>query len=112
LWPSRISSGTPDFVFIGEVEGADENRRDFENVFLTQANKELADAGAKHIAGGFDKAVSLVGIPPKNRYVVIQFDSMDALQKWWEGPAGAFERENIKKYAMGPHLIAANGVQE
>jgi hypothetical protein len=41
-------------LFIGEVEVADENRHDFENMFLTQANKELADAGAKHIAGGFD----------------------------------------------------------
>jgi uncharacterized protein (DUF1330 family) len=76
-------------------------------------NKELADAGAKHIAGGFDNAVSLVGIPPKNRYVVIQFDSMDALQKWWQGPAGAFVRECLKKYGnAGWRLIAANGVQE
>jgi uncharacterized protein (DUF1330 family) len=100
-------------LFIGEVEVADENRHDFENVFLTQANKELADAGAKHIAGGFDNAVSLVGIPPKNRYVVIQFDSMDALQKWWQGPAGAFVRECLKKYGnAGWRLIAANGVQE
>jgi hypothetical protein len=59
-------------LFIGEVEVADENRHDYENVFLTQANKELAEAGAKHIAGGFDNATSLVGIPPKNRYVVIR----------------------------------------
>jgi uncharacterized protein (DUF1330 family) len=82
-------------------------------VFLTQAKQELADAGAKIIAGGFDNAVSLVGIPPKNRYVVIQFDSMDALQKWWQGPAGAFARECLKKYGnAGWRLIAANGVQE
>jgi hypothetical protein len=72
----------------------------------------LADVGAKHIAGGFDNAVSLVGIPPKNRYVVIQFDNMDTLQKWWKGPAGAFVRENMNKYAMGIRMIAANGVQE
>ena len=99
-------------LFIGEVEVVDENRHDFENVFLTQADQELADVGAKHIAGGFDNAVSLFGIPPKNRYVVIQFDSMDALQKWWQGPAGAFVRENIRKYGQGTRLIAANGVQE
>jgi uncharacterized protein (DUF1330 family) len=99
-------------LFIGQIEVADENRHDFENVFLKQANQELADAGAKHIAGGFDNTVSLVGIPPKTRYVVIQFDSMDALQKWWQGPAGAFVRENIKKYAVGTRPMAANGVQE
>jgi hypothetical protein len=58
-------------LFIGEIEVANENRHDFENVFLKQANQELADAGAKHIAGGFDNTVSLVGIPPKNRYVVL-----------------------------------------
>ena len=52
-------------LFIGEVEVADENRHDFENVFLTQANKELADAGAKHIAGGFDNARLIGRIPPK-----------------------------------------------
>jgi uncharacterized protein (DUF1330 family) len=99
-------------LFIGEVEVADENRHDYDNAFLTQANKELADARAKHIAGGFENSVSLVGIPPKNRYVVIQFDSMDALQNWWQGPAGAFVRENMKKYATGVRMIAANGVQE
>jgi uncharacterized protein (DUF1330 family) len=99
-------------LFIGEVEVDHEHHHDYENVFLTQAYKELADAGAKLIAGGFDKAVSLVGIPPKNRYVVIQFDSMDALEKWWQGPAGAFVRENMKKYGVGTRLIAANGVQE
>jgi uncharacterized protein (DUF1330 family) len=98
-------------LFIGGVEVADENRHDYENVFLKQANKELADAGAKHIDGGFDNAVSLVGIPPKNRYVVIQFDSMDAA-KVVAGPAGAFVRENKKKYAVGIRMIAANGVQE
>jgi uncharacterized protein (DUF1330 family) len=98
-------------LFIGELEVADENRHDFER-FLTQAYKELASAGAKLIAGGFDKTVSIVGIPPKNRYVVIQFDSMDALQNWWQGPAGAFVRENIKKYGVGTRLMAVNGVQE
>ena len=99
-------------LFIGEIEVSEENRQDFESVFLAQANKELEDAGAKHIAGGFDKTVSLFGIPPKNRYVVIQFESMNALEKWWQGPAGAFVRENTKKYATGARWIAAEGVQE
>jgi hypothetical protein len=36
---------------------------------------------------------------------------MDALQKWWPGPAGAVVREDIKKYAVFARL-AANGVQE
>jgi uncharacterized protein (DUF1330 family) len=99
-------------LFIGEIEVSEENRQDYDSVFLAQANKELQDAGAKHIAGGFDKAVSLFGIPPKNRYVVIQFESMNALEKWWQGPAGAFVREGMKKYGYGARFIAADGVQE
>ena len=99
-------------LFIGEIEVSEENRKDYDSVFLPQANKELEDAGAKHIAGGFDKTVLLFGIPPKNRYVVIQFDSMNALEKWWQGPAGAFVREGMKKYGAGARFIAADGVQE
>jgi uncharacterized protein (DUF1330 family) len=71
-------------LFIGELEVNEEHRQDFDSVFLAQAYKELEDAGAKLIAGGFDKTVSLFGIPPKNRYVVIQFESMNALEKWWQ----------------------------
>jgi hypothetical protein len=67
----------PAFV-IGEFEVSEEHRKDFEIKFLTQAHHELEDAGAKIVAGGFDNAVSLAGIPPKNRYVVIQFGNMEA----------------------------------
>ena len=99
----------------GESISLDTRRRLFraagDSSALSAGNR--VRAGAKHIAGGFDNAVSLVGIPPKNRYVVIQFDSMDALQKWRQGPAGAFVRECLKKYGnAGWRLIAANGVQE
>jgi uncharacterized protein (DUF1330 family) len=100
-------------LFIGEIEVTEENRQDYESVFLAQAYKELEEAGAKLIAGGFDKTVSLVGIPPKNRYVVIQFESMKALENWWQGPAGAFVRENTKKYGGGvARYLAADGLQE
>jgi uncharacterized protein (DUF1330 family) len=95
-------------LVIGEIEVSEENRKDFENVFLTQAHKELDDAGAKIIAGGWDNAVSLAGTPPKNRYVVIQFQNMEALDKWWQGPSGSFVREKLKQYGnVGWRLIAA-----
>ena len=50
-------------------------------LFLPQANKELEDAGAKHIAGGFNETVSLFRYSPKNRYVVIQFEELNASGK-------------------------------
>ena len=37
---------------------------------------------------------------------------MNALEKWWQGPAGAFVREGMKKYGYGARFIAADGVQE
>jgi uncharacterized protein (DUF1330 family) len=105
---NRRGEKTMTALVIGEIEVSEENRKDFENVFLTQAHKELDDAGAKIIAGGWDNAVSLVGIPPKNRYVVIQFQNMEALDKWWQGPSGAFVREKLKQYGnVGWRLIAA-----
>src|SRR5271169_789950 len=98
---------------IGEIDVSEENRKNFENIFLTQAHKELEDAGAKIVAGGFDNAVSLTGTPPKNRYVVIQFENMEALDKWWQGPSGAFVREKLKQYGnAGWRLVAAKRVQE
>jgi uncharacterized protein (DUF1330 family) len=95
-------------LFIGELEVSEENRKGYENEFLPQAHKELHEAGAKIIAGGWDNAVSLAGIAPKNRYVVIQFENMEALDKWWQGPSGAFVREKLKQYGnVGWRLIAA-----
>jgi uncharacterized protein (DUF1330 family) len=93
---------------IGEIEVSEEHRKDFVNVFLTQADKELKDAGAKIVGGGFDNSISLIGMPPKNRYVVIQFENMEVLDKWWQGPAGAFVREKCKQYGnAGWRLVAA-----
>ena len=37
---------------------------------------------------------------------------MNALEKWWQGPAGAFVREGMKKYGYGARFIAADGAQE
>ncbi len=73
---------------IGEIEVSEESRKGFENIFLTQAHKELEDAGAKIVAGGFDNAVSLTGTPPKNRYVVIQFREHGSIGQMVAGTLG------------------------
>jgi uncharacterized protein (DUF1330 family) len=102
----------PAFV-ICEIEVNEDNWKDFENILLKQSHKELDNFGAKIVAGGWDNAVSLVGMPPKNRYAVIQFDSMEALDKWWQGPSGAWVREKVKQYGnAGWRLIAAKDVRE
>jgi uncharacterized protein (DUF1330 family) len=45
------------------------------------AEKTTAAAGGRFLARG--KAISLSGEPPKGRLVIVQFESMDQLQKWW-----------------------------
>ena len=45
----------------------------------------MKEAGGKYLAGGFDKAVRLSGIPPANRYVIVQCENMDKAKAWYEG---------------------------
>jgi uncharacterized protein (DUF1330 family) len=107
LFPEQEENKMSAFVVV-EIEISDEHRKDFENVFLVQAHRELEEAGAKIVGGGFDNAAALTGMPPKNRFVVIEFPTKAALEKWWNSPAGAWARENIKKYAnAGNRMIAA-----
>jgi hypothetical protein len=46
----------------------------------------------KYLAGGFEKAVGLSGIPPAKRYVIVEFDNMDKAKGWYEGGQREHER--------------------
>jgi uncharacterized protein (DUF1330 family) len=48
------------------------------------AEKTTAEAGGRFLARG--KPVSLSGEPPRGRLVIVQFENMDQLQKWWNNP--------------------------
>ena len=49
--------------------------------WLPPVQKGIADAGGKYLAGGFNKTTTLVGAPPPNRVVIIQYPDPDFLEK-------------------------------
>jgi len=48
--------------------------------------KPIREAGGKFLVRG-GKPISLAGASPAPRVTVIQFDSMDTAQGWWNSPA-------------------------
>jgi uncharacterized protein (DUF1330 family) len=67
--------------------------------------------GGKYLAGGYNNTVSLVGDPPPNRVVILQFPNMDAVKEWRE--EGAMDMENTvgSKYAKF-RIYAAEGIAQ
>ena len=81
------------------AEVAVKDKEGYEKNFLKATLKDISDHGGKFLAGGYDKTVSLVGDPPPNRVVILQFDNMDAVKTWQA--EGAMDLENTvgSKYA-------------
>ena len=89
-------------IAVRDVEGYDEN-------FQKATQKDILNHGGKYLAGGYNKTVSLVGDPPPNRVVILQFPNLDAVKEWRE--EGAMDMENTigSKYAKF-RIYAAEGV--
>ena len=49
--------------------------------WLPPVQKGIADAGGKYLAGGFNKTTTLIGAPPPNRVVIIQYPDPDSWNK-------------------------------
>ena len=102
----HAQSKPPAFVVAGiavrDVEGYDEN-------FQKATQKDILNHGGKYLAGGYNNTVSLVGDPPPNRVVILQFPNMDAVKEWRD--EGAMDMENTvgSKYAKF-RIYAAEGV--
>ena len=91
-------------IAVTDVEGYDEN-------FQKATQKDILNHGGKYLAGGYNKTVSLVGDPPPNRVVILQFPNMDAVKEWRE--EGAMDMENTigSKYAKF-RIYAVEGVSQ
>jgi uncharacterized protein (DUF1330 family) len=61
------------------------------------AEKTTAGAGGHFLARG--KLVSLSGEPPRGRLVIVQFENMDQLQKWWNNPEWQAAHNKGEQYA-------------
>ena len=91
-------------IAVRDVEGYDEN-------FQKATQKDILNHGGKYLAGGYNNTVSLVGDPPPNRVVILQFPNLDAVKEWRE--EGAMDMENTigSKYAKF-RIYAVEGVSQ
>ena len=92
----HAQSKPPAFV-VAEIAVRDQ--KGYEENFLKPALKDIADHGGKFLAGGYDKTLSILGTPPPNRVVILEFANMDTVKKWQD--EGAMDMENTigSKYA-------------
>jgi uncharacterized protein (DUF1330 family) len=71
-------------IAVKDEKGYDEN-------FQKATQKDILNHGGKYLAGGYNKTESLVGDPPPNRVVILQFANMDAVKAWRDQGAGDME---------------------
>jgi uncharacterized protein (DUF1330 family) len=86
----------PAFV-VAEI--AVKDKQGYEENYLKATAKDISGHGGKYLAGGYDKTVSLVGDPPPNRVVILQFANMDAVKAWRDQGAEDMENTIGSKYA-------------
>jgi uncharacterized protein (DUF1330 family) len=82
---------------IVEVNVTDENG--FTKEFLPLIAKDIQAAGGKYVVRG-GNPVTLQGAPPTSRVVVLQFDSAEKVQAWWNSPSHRAAESVAAKYAM------------
>ena len=66
--------------------------------FLPVVTKSIQSEGGKFIAGG-GKTVSFSGAAPAQRVVIVQYDSLDKAQQWWNDETTKELFEIGSKYA-------------
>jgi uncharacterized protein (DUF1330 family) len=81
------------------AEIAVRDKQGYEENYLKATAKDISDHGGKYLAGGYDKTVSLVGDPPPNRVILLQFANMDAVKAWREQGNEDMENTIGPKYA-------------
>ena len=94
---SLHAQAKPPGYVIAEVVVSDKDA--YAKEFLPPIQKTLKDAGGKFLAAG-GKTVSFDGAPPAPRVVVVQFESLDKAQEWWNSSAAKAAFDIGKKYAQ------------
>jgi uncharacterized protein (DUF1330 family) len=86
----------PAFV-VAEI--AVKDKQGYEENYLKATTKDISNHGGKYLAGGYDKTVSLVGDPPPNRVILLQFANLDAVKAWRDQGGEDMENTVGSKYA-------------
>jgi uncharacterized protein (DUF1330 family) len=98
----------PPAYTLAEIAVKDEDG--YKKEFLPEAQRIIKEGGGKYLAGGFNKATALSGAAPPNRVVLIQYENMDALKKWWDGGGRDIQEKVGTKYATF-RVVAIDGVE-
>jgi uncharacterized protein (DUF1330 family) len=93
---------------LAEIAVKDEDA--YKKDFLPEAQRIIKQGGGKYLAGGFNKTTALSGAAPANRVVLIQYENMDALKKWWDGGGRDIQEKVGTKYATF-RVLAIDGVE-
>jgi uncharacterized protein (DUF1330 family) len=94
---------------LAEIAVKDEDG--YKKDFLPEAQRIIKEGGGKYLAGGFNKTAALSGAAPPNRVVLLQFENMDALKKWWDGGGREIQEKVGAKYATF-RVLALEGVEQ
>jgi uncharacterized protein (DUF1330 family) len=80
------------------VEVAVTDKDGYAKEFIPPAAKAIEEGGGKYVVRG-GKTTSFQGTPPASRIVVLQFESMDKAQAWWDSPGRKNSQPIGDKYA-------------
>ena len=86
----------PPAYYIAEITVNDQEA--YIKEFAARGLKPIQEEGAKFLVRG-GKPISIQGAPPAPRVTVIQFDSMDKAQAWWNSPANKDIQAIGQRYA-------------
>jgi uncharacterized protein (DUF1330 family) len=98
---------TPVSITVSEIIVKDQEAY---KTWLPDVQKSIAEHGGKYLAGGFNKTTTIVGEPPPNRVVVIQYASIEAAKKWFQDAGDAYLKK-AEKFATF-RIYAVEGVEQ
>ena len=98
----------PPAYIVAEIDVKDQDG--YTKDFTPKAQSLIKEAGGKYLAGGSNKAVGLIGAPPPNRVVLLQFADMDAVKAFF-AKQKQLEADVGSKYASF-RAIAIEGAEQ
>ena len=90
------AAAKPPVYYIGEIDVTDQTG--YLKDFSPKSQAAVKAGGAKFLAIG-GHPVGLAGDPPKSRIVIQQWESMEAMKKWFDSPAQTELRAIQAKYS-------------
>jgi uncharacterized protein (DUF1330 family) len=93
---SLHAQAKPPGYYIAEIAVKDQDA--YAKEFIPVATKSLQDQGGKFVIRG-GKTVATQGAAPAPRVVVLQFESLDKAEAWWNSPAQKAAQAIGDKYA-------------